>query len=196
MPTKKVTTKKVTKKETPVQEVKKDKHLAQHSPAILMALSYLIGFMTAYIAFALNNNEYHSEKSKASAVFNEAVAYEAIHAVITNDGLFMTGDGKQRVISARAEESDLSVGYHRDIVISTVSPNESFIHYCAVMEQEDACAHFVYSVLEDRVYPVMLGNSHLETSEEVAWATTWTANDRLEIGSVKSIDSSSPWNVE
>lgn len=193
MPTKKAAPKKVAVKKAAIKPAVVKP--ADHTHAMLVALAYLIGFVTAYIAFALNDHSYN-EKPKERLIAQEAVAYSPVRAVTTEDGLFMVNDGQQRVISAQLDEGELSFGYHRGIASASVSSDGSMIHYCAVMSDVNTCSHFVYVLSEDRVYPVSNEGTQLITSESVADAVRWASGNRLMIGDYFSVSEETPWMVE
>lgn len=176
---------------------KKTAPVTDHTKAILIALAYLIGFTTAYIAFQLNDvsPSYAQKDTRAveNKIVQQASAYGAVKAVTTSEGLFVSSDGEERIISATADGEDLEFGFHREIISSSVSPDGSMVYYSATMDESDSCYHFVYVVGEDMVYPVRSGDDLLVTPSATAQTSVWLSNNLLSIEGAKSVDANTPW---
>lgn len=167
-----------------------------HVPAILVALAYLIGFVTSYIAFELNDRTYVPHTLDQAPVTQQAVVYEAVRTVTTDEGFFVTENGQERIISAAQLEGELTPGYHRAIAASSVSPDGEFVYYCAVMDRADSCLPFVYSRSEDVVHSVSDVNGRMEIGLVSAREASWNANGSLTIDGRVSIDTARPWELQ
>lgn len=169
---------------------------SDHTHAILVVLAYLIGFITAYIGFGLDYNINHKSKTVVGNQNQGASAYSSVKAVTTDEGLFMSNGDTERIISARSEKTDLSLGYHRDIVATSVSMYGDYIYYCAEMNDEELCHHFIYVKKEDKVYPIMKSGNALVTDSYLSQNVLWLKNNTLQIDQLISIDKTKPWLVE
>ncbi len=176
---------------------KKTVPVTDHTKAILVALAYLIGFTTAYIAFELNDVSpsyaVNENSQTESRVVQQASAYGAVRAVTTPEGLFVANGEGERIISAAAEEDDLEFGFHKEIVSASVSQDGTMVHYCATMDDSDSCYHFVYVVSEDMVHPVRSGDELVVTSSSVAKSSVWLSDNHLNIGGTLSLSITTPW---
>jgi hypothetical protein len=172
-----------------------------HEKAALIALAYMVGFITAYIAFSLGAPETdrtHFAKSPTNTIgIQQASASSAVSAVSNDDGLFVINDGVERIVSARTDLEEYEPGYHRRIATVEVSAAGDFVHYCALMSSsDDLCSHFVYSVDEDVVYRVRTSDQSLDTSVAEAKTAKWSTDNFLTIGTLSSLDATTPWYVE
>ncbi len=166
-----------------------------HTQAILVALAYLIGFITSYIAFELNDRVYVAKPIDSVPTTQQAVAYGAVKAVATEEGLFVSADGHERIVSATLEEGELSLGYHRAIAVAEVSPDGEFLFYCAIMDDPSVCVPFVYSRQDDTVYLVTGAEGSLEVDVASAGRSGWSSNGALSLDGMMSISPSRPWMV-
>lgn len=175
---------------------------SDNEKAILVALAYLIGFLTAYIAFNIASPEVSKDfrlaESKAHSdvmTFDQLAASHAVSAFDNDEGLFVKNNGVERVVSAKSEDAT-GPGYHRSIAAVNVSIDGNFVHYCAVNADADSCTHFVYSVDEDRVYPVTSAGVVVTSAVSEASEVFWSETNLLNIGALVSVNSGTPWQVE
>lgn len=169
---------------------------SDHTHAILVALAYLIGFITAYIAFGLSQTGYHKSKPMVKDQHYGASAYSSVKAVTTDEGLFMSSQDQERIISAKSEGEVLKLGYHRNIVAVSVSMDGEYIYYCAEMNEEGSCHHFVYVKADDMVYSVVKDGQPLVTDNGFSQNVMWRKSNALQIGNLLSSDTTKPWFVE
>lgn len=170
----------------------------KHEQALLVALAYVIGFTTAFIAFALNVEDYRADKSprtpKETRV-QRAAASQPVQVVDREEGLFMVKDGRERILSAKATQGNSGDGFHDIVAHASVSPGGGYIHYCAeVSLSPGSCRHFVYSVAEDIVYKVKDQGVPLATANSEAASAAWTADEALGFGG-RLADHRSGWHL-
>lgn len=170
--------------------------MRNHESALLVVLSYIIGFITAFIMFNLvdgkNYNEVrevdHNQDSDTPVVEEAGI----VEVMKTAEGLFVKKDGNERIISAFDEEAD-EVGFHLDISLASVSNDGQFVHYCSsTASSVGNCQHFVYSVAEDKIYMVKNDDAGLETSSAEASTVSWSEGSTLSY-SGKLASSASKW---
>lgn len=172
--------------------------MQEHEQAIITALAYVIGFTTAYIAFA--NISHPRPETAANPSRNYSAAVETARAddssiakvLTTAEGLFVLRDGKERIISLQSA-SETGPGYHRSIAAASASTDGSFVHYCAVMDDDQHCAHFIYDVRSDTVYRVTKSGQPLDTTIEAAAMARWEPVNKLLVDSAVSADAETPW---
>ena len=169
----------------------------RHKDVLLVSLAYLIGFTTAFIAFAVAGDESfkgeHKSYSNQASVVNRTTEEVGVKVVEKPEGLFMERNGKERVLSATTSVFPASVGHHSQIVTSEVSPSGSYIHYCAETDPAAReCQHLVYSVEEDKVYRLKNSEGALESQNTAASSVTWSMNDMLQAGNLLA-SSESGW---
>lgn len=170
----------------------------KHEQAILIGLSYVIGFTTAFIALSFVGNDNGFNEAKQTVISKTeraivpmargAVGGQGVRAVTNNEGLFMLKDGQERIISAASKEANAAQdGYHSQIVTTAVSPSGQYIYYCAIL-QADAreCSHFVYLVEDDMVKLVKKEGQPFASTAEEALFVSWTSDDSLHISSAES----------
>ena len=167
----------------------------KHEQALLVGLSYVIGFVTAYIAFGIQ----HSSTHPVDHVAVQEIVSEArgeVQAFVDEIGLFAEVDGEAMLISARTEGLIESPGYHYAVPVAAVSPSGAFIHYCEQsLEVPTVCNHYIYDVEDHMVYPVSLSGQQLRSEVGEARAG-WDASGILTIGENVSRTVSVPWILE
>ena len=148
----------------------------------ILVVSYIIGFVTAYVAFGLTQLE---EKFVYMPVDNTASLISALGkkestspgvAALTKDGLVLVKNDEARVISAQmaASEGILPDGYHTSLADYSLSPDGSHVYFCEVPAADvDVCRPYLYSVAEDTVYPVKIDGQRVAFEAEnhrISWS--------------------------
>ncbi len=176
---------------------------SNNEKAILISLAYLIGFLTAYIAFFLNapvdqqQNWIHYDRPVSVTGISQVAASGGVRAVANEEGLFVVNNGVERIISVKRDAGQYELGFHRDVVSTAVSVDDNFVHYCSVMTAADGeCSNFVYVVDEDKVYRVSDPAGPLNTSVPVARSAKWTSTNLLTIGERSSVNAATPWVLQ
>lgn len=160
--------------------------MKNHESAILVVLSYVIGFTTAFIMFVLADGmkDKGMEMASDSTVeMMDASPEPEMTLMETAEGLFLKTDGQERIISAHTQAAVASPGFYTDLVISSISPDDKFVHYCVEMEADsETCRHFVYSVAEDSTYMIKGPYGQIETPSSDASGWIWSSGSVLKFG--------------
>lgn len=159
----------------------------------VLIISYIIGFITAYIAFGLSQLEEKfvyvpidaaqtaSVIDASSAISSNVTETEAVPA-ITKEGLVVVKNGEVRVVSASRPAADtiLEDGFHVAIADYQMAPNEEYLYFCEVPSVDtDSCKPFIYDITEDAVYPVRLDGERVAFEaggDDVYWNEDNTLN--------------------
>ena len=189
--------------------------MKKYEQITLVVLSYVIGFVTAFIAFELADQSVRSHevprttsyenyglvetdatKSAAIAPSQEA---RITDVVITNEGLFAKMGEEERIVSAsRARLAERIPGYHTQVAAAVVSPDGRRLSFCAEFEDGTSeCSCYVYDVESDGIYPVHTeanGTALTQPSDELS--IDWLSDNRLRINDWESTSSGQPWVVE
>lgn len=163
--------------------------MKKNEQALLVVLSYVIGFTTAFIMFVLvgENAKDHRYFSKESAKASVSADREdkmvgSLEIMETAEGLFIKKDGHERILSAYTESGSAGPGFHTDVAVSSISPDGQYVYYCAEMEAgTDSCQCFVYSVAEDTTYIVKDGETALQTSSAEASEFSWSDSSEIQL---------------
>ena len=168
----------------------------------LVIFAYIIGFTTAFIAFALN----YDGKSKHDFAVSKTDYKEVAHAdeVQTNsgveilnksEGLFIAMNGSERVLSAAATDDMSGEGFHTEIFTSSVSPEGKYVYFCASLVGEAGmCTNFVYSVADDIVYKIKVDGESLKLGNDEAAEVSWVKEDTLRFQEGLAAAAAS-WNI-
>jgi len=152
--------------------------------AILLA-SYLIGFITAYIAFGVVQLEDSVKfvqvpnQNMASVIQarQEASSNENIFLAVDHDGLILIKDNERTLLSANVEE-DIAVsfkdGAHVAISSYALSDDKKNVYFCELPSTDsDSCRPYIYSIQDDIVYPVTVDGERVAfaaVDHEVSWS--------------------------
>lgn len=151
----------------------------------LVFLAYVIGFTTALIIFAMDDgdqdtNELYVANDSEITVNAEETEPQQLEVLNKEEGLFIAKNGQERILSVTASGDASEDGFHTEIVTYSVSPSGGYVHYCAkLVESEEACTNFVYSVSEDVVYKVKFEGELMESNLVAAGNISWNNQDSL-----------------
>lgn len=172
---------------------------------VILIASYLIGFITAYIAFGVVQLEdsvkfvYVPVTNTASVIESQPTAVTATETSIqiTQEGLVVTEDGVETLLSARAQ-SDLSEpveGLYTELAHFSLAPAKDFVYFCEIpVASAVSCKPFVYSIADKIVYPVTLNGDRVAFDSEKA-IVEWTADGQLLIDEHFSPTATRPWEL-
>lgn len=152
----------------------------------ILVLSYVIGFVTAYVAFGITQLQdsfvYVPVENSASVIAAVNQKNNAPGLVAeTKDGLVFIKNDRARILSAQAAAEDgvLSEGYHTRIADYSLSPDGKHVYFCEVPANDiDACRPYVYSVADDTVYPFKVEGQRVAFSTH-EHAVSWDAGGSL-----------------
>lgn len=185
----------------------------RHEQITLVVLGYVIGFSTAFIFIQSTSQSTRTPQGIESPDANSygLVANASINdsseehdtaitsATVTNEGLFVTIAGKERIVSAGAIAEDGNIaGFHYAIPTYLISPNKNFLYYCAQSEPNDVeCTSFVFNTRTDSVYPVKNTTTDTYVTSEVRQLfPEWTSENILKVNSMISVTNETPWLLE
>ena len=172
---------------------------SKHKDVTMVVLSYLIGFTTAGILFGLTDNrEPLVDYNFASAYINKGVTNsdERVRVINNSEGLFLIkGNNKESLLSAAISNSRESNYSHYSVITASASANEKFIHYCSQnSSRDDFCNHFIYSVIDNKYFPV-ISNGNQVTSSIENINTYWEEEGFLYLDGLRSVSTDTPWLV-
>ena len=171
--------------------------MKQYEQILLAVLGYVIGFVTAFIAFDLVE---WGSSSSAPLLADEyglvATVEEQDHeglidaTIVDNVGLFAKMGSRNRVISAAAlAPGEESYGYHYAVVSVLVSPNRQYLYYCAQVRAEDAhCYSYIYDAEKDVSYPLKSSDTDVHLIEDIdTLAVEWLPDNRISVNGRTSL---------
>ena len=140
----------------------------------LVIASYIIGFVTAFIAFGLTQDSASITKvvtdKPAKSVTSQVVATaEAapIQLSATERGLEFIHNGDRLILTANAQNFDSdstadAPGFHQSLIKFELSPDGTMVYFCDVPVSSDAlCRPYVFVIAETTVYPVTVDGERL-----------------------------------
>lgn len=167
----------------------------KHEQALLVALAYVIGFTTAFIAFKLSDD---TRLYDLSANTHNLARKDSQHfdVSIKHGDLLATKDGIDRVVSAKSDSLEVEDGFHSEILSASISPDGRFMHYCVVVDPEsDSCANFVYSTMEDIIYRVKNQGEQVMSERSSVSSEGWGEDGKLMIAGRYSLSADKPWEI-
>ena len=188
----------------------------RHEKAAIVATSYIIGFITAFILYnnvqntAVDTISYSSVPNRAAAVASveptkeeivDEVKAETVNGATYKDGLLeMTLSDGVHLLSFNPEVSDIDVdvsemkqGFHFGNINYRVSESGTQVFFCEQHDiKEDSCLGFVYDSNSDKIYQIIKDGVPVTISLKSASEAIWTAVG-LKIGSHFSESTEKPW---
>lgn len=150
----------------------------RHERVALLITAYIIGFITAFIAYGLSSttdlevvkvvNVPQTFEAKQSANVHNATGSN-MQVYKDEQGLHVTSLSNDKILLSAAV--DMSVdseligvdGIHYDIPFSSISPSKTKIYFCEQPTADsETCKPFLYDVEEDIVYPVLDNAERIE----------------------------------
>lgn len=179
----------------------------RHEKVALVAIAYLIGFITAFIAFGVNKIHTGSEtlviRHDTSNAEIQTEAHNAITSVgLDEEGLFAVTSQRERLLSADRDILNASVisstgepGFYYSIIDAEASRNGQFAYFCEQLLEEAAeCDPYVYELATDMLHPVRMdGELFKPNSNE--HTSLWTEDSLLMLNGAVSSDPAQPWNL-
>ena len=141
----------------------------------IVLTAYVIGFITAYIAFGVMQLE-SSVKFAQVPAQNTALVIASqntdMSVELTESGLFLL-QGNERTLISAASDSGLAEGTHVDISNYSLSDDESQVYFCELPTLDsESCRPYIYSINDAVVYPVTVGNERVAydaLNHKVSW---------------------------
>lgn len=165
----------------------------RHERSILIIVSYIIGFVTAFI--------FYQDKLKRTEAFNNPDYINT--AILFENQKKQALSNQQNLItpptSSPIDNKTISRGEKLDkeelIILDTISitsSNGAFSFFCKPASAEGLCRAYILDIQNSLSYPVVLENNELLFSDSLIPDIKWN-NDYLKIGDFVSISSEKPW---
>lgn len=182
----------------------------KHEQIVLVALGYIIGFVTAFLGLELMNfsgteaatshasDNYGFVATVSDGGEDKPQGAAIADAVINTKGLFAVIGGEERVISAATLSGTDTAGFHYAIAETLISPDGKYLYYCAQATPDDAtCESFIFGLATDSIYPVKdtVSGEYMENDIE-SLAISWMDDGRLSADGRVSTSAEAPWMVE
>lgn len=178
----------------------------RNEKAVLVALSYFIGGLTAFIWYSHTTSVQISIpqiSDQPASVISAVQTQNSKPSIVSyHDGMLeVRALGNDKVLSFNpeitgqqaSEEAFKEQGTHVGELVYSVSPSDEYVFFC---EQKTAlagtCNPFIYDVVADVIYPVRLNDDRVAILNTAALTASWTLNT-LKIDSASSQDLSKPW---
>lgn len=185
----------------------------RHEKILLVVVAYIIGFITAYIAFTVDRTDGAVEVPVAPAKAENTTppartpaAPEAVYqtsAVQENGAFYVVVDGERRRLSVNLAGNsqassviDSGIGGYYEPIINAVSSDGRHVFYCERNTPDtDLCTAFVYSV-EDELTYMLASQNEKELQLAIAQEDVrWQPNNLLIVGEYASVNADRPWKV-
>jgi hypothetical protein len=179
----------------------------RHEKIALVITSYVIGFVTAFIGFGLNQ-VYLSEqlqsipaqeisfkqtvqKQNSETIISANLATDGLSAITSERKIFLSAN--KNVLSGAVIGSSDVPGFHYAIVGAEVSRNGKFVYFCEQFNSDSVmCDPYVYSLSDGMLHTVKRDGA--EFQPVIAdHNSSWTIDNFLRIQGAQSINAESPW---
>ena len=151
----------------------------RHERVVVLIAAYIIGFITAYIAFGVvkvQDIDYTSFSNQNASVIasQDTKASENIFVGLDNEGLVVIKNNQRTLLSLKDNgEVPPEEGVHASIVAYSASPDNSKVYFCEQPTvEDDSCRPYIYSVEDGIVYPVTVNGERVAFPVEnhnVSW---------------------------
>lgn len=192
----------------------------KHEKAVLVILSYVVGFTAGFIVFGLASapslqsvavvpeviTPLESSESVANVSTNNMVedteAPDMSQPVLYKDGRLMANsNGASVLLSAQIQTVDAETakafanqGVHERIPQYLASDDGNFIYYCEQHAGEDNCINFIYSVKDQIIQYVTVDGAKHSSAPSAAKTAMWDGPS-LVLGSARSVSPETPWKL-
>ena len=181
----------------------------RHEKIALVIASYVIGFITAYIAFGVNQlisaqlavviptNTYVPTLAKKAT---EKAPEKITTLIMGDDGLSAVTQERALLLSANKRVLGSSVigstaGFHTSVIGAEADPNGLFVYFCEQsLDTDEDCVPYVFSLEEEKVHRVKI-NTEKSTLSLATHQASWTEEGLLLIGAATSENTLAPWNL-
>lgn len=176
--------------------------------ASIVALSYVIGFTTAFIAYAAvvevplyQSPAIMANVSQSASVADAAAASPVSEAPVsgsimeTVEGVEVTKDGVTRLIAVkRSFQPDFGPDAYDRLLKASNSRDGQFTFFC-VTSASDSCQASIYSWEQNGIFPIRV-NGEKVAYEANELNVAWASDNRLQFNSAVSVNSATPWILE
>lgn len=183
----------------------------QHERAAIMALTFCIGFTTAFIAYGLPETSVpgpivQATNSQRAAVIDTqptgatapvtSKSNVAPGVSLDADGLWLLANGEEYLVSPSASFAPEMEEAHVDIHQAVVRNDGAYLFFCAeTPAAAGMCEPRVFDVENYRVHRVE-SQGQTGNLEPATMDVTWLADGSLNINGYTSVSLATPWVVE
>ena len=182
----------------------------RHEKIVLIIASYVIGFVTAFIAFGIDFFNYQNTTVQNPYVKNLSVAVQQknTHLQAATIGFSETGfvvktKNDVQLLSVDKKKVDPEVlstldsnAYYAEIVAAEMSPDGRFVFYCQkVTEDSQTCNPFIYVLDAKVLHPVKLNDENY-LSSVATHTSSWLPDNNLIVDGHSSVNADIPWHLE
>ncbi|MDA8596719.1 hypothetical protein N9L26_00075 [Candidatus Pacebacteria bacterium] len=176
----------------------------------IVVLSYIIGFTTAFIGFALTkSSDYkdhhhdkdhmhsHNKRHSAKADYDSTTTSNRSVEVVFDEAGMYAVVGEERVIVSGmlSDVVEPGPGFHVDVPFYSVSPSGNYVYYCEQQTQEaEDCSYYMYLIDEHVIKPLKLNGENL-SSVVAQSGFEWTEQEELTAPGYRSTSSATPWQL-
>jgi len=189
----------------------------RHEQAVLVVMAYIVGFVTAFIAFGISESNkalpltnYKTDNHISANQVAEAADADVVE-VTHSDNKVSYEDGMLQVHNVYDNPIVLSVdvslmpelaedpqfsdqGVHQSLTQYGVSQDGNYVYFCEQMVQPDTCRSFVYDITEDLITPLTFSGDGAEIAVADAATARWS-NGVLQIAEYTSEYQSGMWDM-
>jgi len=156
--------------------------------AILLT-SYLIGFITAYIAFGViqfeNSLEFTQVETQHTASVIQArqqsVPLENVFLAVDKEGLVLIKNNTRTLLSLNVGNNlnnSFQDGEHVAISEYALSDDKKHVYFCELPSvTSESCRPYIYSIVDQVVYPVEINGERVAfeaEGQEISWSIDGT----------------------
>ena len=180
----------------------------QHERAAVMALTFCIGFTTAFIAYGIPTVEAPPTLVTAAPTQTAAVIQadrtapsaqpesRNVGVTLDDDGLWLQIGDERHLASPSVAVAPEIPEAHVDVHQAVVREDGAFLFFCAeTTASQGQCEPRVYDVANFRMYRVE-SNGQTGTLEPATLDSVWQNDGRLDINGFASVTAQRPWMLE
>lgn len=181
--------------------------MIRHEKAILVVLSYVIGFLTAFILYGPCTDSDINTPVPTNTVADVTVSEPTIKRTTNNDiysyqngQLRVFNKGEVRVLTAAHDpfssylpNNNEPYSTHYDMSATGLSPEGRFLYFC-IQENPDEnyCAGYVYEFATNVVSRLLIDQEPVTLTPELANELEWNQQG-LVLEQLNSVDINTPW---
>jgi len=171
----------------------------RNEKVVILIAAYVIGFVTAYIAFGVTQLQRDVQLVQVPVVHtasvSDAATNDATRLTVSNEGLVLIAKSDETLLSLRVEDNSDMDGAHVALTDYSMSHNEEYAYFCEESTfNTETCKPFVYSVANNIVYPVKV-NDEKTMFEVSGQKASWSPEGNLVTPLGTSQDPNSPWKL-
>ena len=144
----------------------------------ILLIAYVIGFITAYIAFGViqleDSVKFSNQSASVISAQRQTVDVTSVFVALDKEGLVLIKNDERTLLSITDEGALLSDGVHTSILEYALSPDKSQVYFCELPSDDSkSCRPYIYSIVDEVVYPVTIKGERVAfeaKNHTVAWS--------------------------